>query len=156
MGVDLRVERNIRAHDRIARRYERIHGEIFNAVEQQRLRKHLEDAIASIETDSSPKLALDFGCGSGNLTAHLVDLNFRVTAADVSPRFLEMVRARYRDAALPVSLVQLNGHDLGSIEDRNFDLVATYSVLHHVPDYLAIVDEIARVIKPGGIGLSGS
>lgn len=30
-------------------------------------------------------------------------------------------------------------------------MVATYSVLHHVPDYLKIVDEFVRVLKPGGV-----
>ena len=35
--------------------------------------------------------------------------------------------------------------------DSSFDLVATYSVLHHVPDYLAAVKEMARVCATGGV-----
>jgi SAM-dependent methyltransferase len=31
------------------------------------------------------------------------------------------------------------------------DLVATYSVLHHVPDYLGLVAEMCRVLRPGGV-----
>ena len=38
-----------------------------------------------------------------------------------------------------------------STGDGSYDMVATYSVLHHVPDYLRIVEEMARVLKPGGI-----
>jgi SAM-dependent methyltransferase len=45
----------------------------------------------------------------------------------------------------------LNGRDLTGVDSSSFDIVATYSVLHHVPDYLAIVDEFVRVVKPGGI-----
>jgi SAM-dependent methyltransferase len=35
--------------------------------------------------------------------------------------------------------------------DNVLDMVATYSVLHHVPDYLGVVREFVRVVKPGGI-----
>lgn len=45
----------------------------------------------------------------------------------------------------------LNGENLSNIKDDSFDMVATYSVLHHVPDYLKIVDEFVRVLKPGGV-----
>jgi SAM-dependent methyltransferase len=45
----------------------------------------------------------------------------------------------------------VNGIDLREIEDRSFDLVAVYSVLHHVPDYLAMVAELARVVRVGGV-----
>lgn len=30
-------------------------------------------------------------------------------------------------------------------------MVATYSVLHHIPDYLGVIKELIRVTKPGGI-----
>jgi SAM-dependent methyltransferase len=45
----------------------------------------------------------------------------------------------------------LNGTDLRPLADASVDLVAAYSVLHHVPDYLALVDELARVVRPGGV-----
>jgi SAM-dependent methyltransferase len=40
---------------------------------------------------------------------------------------------------------------LSSIEDDYFDFVATYSVLHHIPDYMKAVAEMIRVVKPGGV-----
>jgi SAM-dependent methyltransferase len=44
----------------------------------------------------------------------------------------------------------VNGQDLTGIEKGHFDLACAYSVLHHVPDYLAMVEEMARVVRPGG------
>ena len=143
------VARNIAIHDRIARRYEKIHGEIFNPVEQARLTKALARARDAIETKEGPRRALDFGCGSGNLTRRLLDLGFGVTAADVSPGCLQFVERRFGGQLL--STKRMNGRDLSEIDDASFDLVATYSVLHHVPDYLAAVDELARVCKLGGV-----
>ena len=140
------VGRSIERYRRAHRRYERRHPEIFNPVEQARLREALSEAIAAIETTHEPRRALDFGCGSGNLTAHLLGLGLRVTAADVSPEFLEVVKRRYDVDALP-----LNGIDLDGVPDASFDLVAAYSVLHHVPDYLGVLDELVRVLRPGGV-----
>ena len=45
----------------------------------------------------------------------------------------------------------MNGVDLSALPNSLFDLVAAYSVLHHIPDYLGAVEELARVCKPGGV-----
>src|SRR5205823_2480921 len=37
------------------------------------------------------------------------------------------------------------------LADQSFDLIATYSVLHHIPDYLAACAEMARLCRPGGV-----
>ncbi|MGQ0559108.1 MAG: class I SAM-dependent methyltransferase [Sphingosinicella sp.] len=142
------IARNIAIHDRIARKYEKVHGEIFNEIEQTRLRALLERARDAITSNSQPLRALDFGCGSGNLTRHLLALGFEVTAADISPACLDLVSHRHGSGKLDTLL--MNGRDLAGLEDASFDLVATYSVLHHIPDYLGAVAELARVCKPGG------
>ena len=144
------VEHNIRVHDRIARTYEERHGEIYNEIEQERLHRMLECACGNIRTDSEPKTALDLGCGSGNLTDHLIQLGLHTVAADVSDRFLRRVWQQFSPTN-KLEVLKLNGNDLSNIEDASFDLVATYSVLHHVPDYLGIVSEMVRVLKPGGV-----
>ena len=50
-----------------------------------------------------------------------------------------------------VDALKINGYDLSNIDDNHLDLVAVYSVLHHVPDYLKIIEEMIRVSKPGGV-----
>ena len=77
------VQANVRAYAKVAHRYDRKHDEIFNPVEQSRLRGSLERATGEIR--SGGWRALDIGCGTGNVTAHLLELGFEVTAADVSP-----------------------------------------------------------------------
>lgn len=145
------VKRSIRAYRRLAARYARAHIEIFNEVEQARLRSGLAEASTYIECPKpAATLALDFGCGSGNLTAHLLELGFDVVAADVSPEFLHLVRDSWQGDKR-VSTLLLNGRDLASVPDGGFGLVAAYSVLHHIPDYLAAVDELVRVLSPGGV-----
>jgi ubiquinone/menaquinone biosynthesis C-methylase UbiE len=148
--MDKQIRENKKAHDKIARKYESRHPEIYNEVEQTRLHNSLKRAIKEIKTDSKRKIALDFGCGAGNLTKHLMELDLGVVSADISPKFLEMIEDRFPEIHKSKTL-KLNGEDLSNIEDEKFDLIATYSVLHHVPDYLKIVKEFVRVIKPGGV-----
>jgi ubiquinone/menaquinone biosynthesis C-methylase UbiE len=143
------IERNIAVHNQVAQTYEALHGEIFNEVEQSRLAASLARARDSIRTKSAPKRALDFGCGSGNLTRHMLHLGLHVTAADVSPDFLRLVEKRFPSERL--ALLEMNGRDLSNIPDASFDLAAAYSVLHHIPDYLGAIGELARILKPGGV-----
>ena len=143
------LEWNIKTHNKIAKKYEKIHGEIYNEVEQKRLRNQLSFAISNVQTDGDEKLVLDFGCGSGNLTHHLSSLGYNVLASDISQGFLDLVASK--SDIRKVKTIQLNGFDLSNISDNSVDMVATYSVLHHVPDYLAILKEFMRVLKTGGV-----
>lgn len=141
---------NKQAGDRISGEYERLHGDIFSPVEQERLRGTLGKAIQAIQTGAEPLTALDYGCGSGNLTAQLIGRGIHTVSVDVSDGFLELVRRSFSDTGLS-EVVRVNGSDLSNLESDRFDLVVTYSVLHHVPDYLRIVKEMCRVLKPSGV-----
>ena len=143
------IKANIKIHDKIANNYASVHGEIFNDIEQERLFLALKKSLQAVNTGSEELKALDYGCGSGNLTRHLLNLNVDVVAADVSSHFLAMVRQQYPSERL--STFSLNGKDLASLKSGSFDFIAVYSVLHHIPDYLSTIIELARVCKPGGI-----
>ena len=71
-----------------------------------------------MRTGRTPIAALDFGCGSGNLTGHLLKCGAVVTAADVTPRFLDLVRKRH--PADRLRTFRLNGIDLDGLDDAVF------------------------------------
>lgn len=145
---DEAIARNIEIHNLIADVYESRHGEIFNSIEQDGLRRRLTAAAEALPAERR-RCAFDFGCGSGNVIGHLLALGFHVTAADVAEAFLRGISGRY--GAERVATLRLNGEDLREISDCSFDLVAAYSVLHHIPDYVKAVTEMARVARRGGI-----
>lgn len=145
------IEHNKIAHDLIASSYDETHVEIYNPTEQKRIEEVLKSGISLITTrPGGTNLALDFGAGTGNLTGHLLKLGMNVLAADVSPKSLAILEEKCRQTG-QLQTVLLNGVDLSNMEDNTFDMITTYSVLHHVPDYLSIIKEFVRVLKPGGI-----
>ncbi len=73
-----------------------------------------------------------------------------VTSADVSPGCIDKIQKKMGGNSRLATLA-LNGKNLDTIADNSFDVIVTYSVLHHVPDYLSILDEFVRVVKPGGL-----
>ncbi len=124
--------------------YDGLHAEIFNTREQERIAEALAKSSAAVR--SRQKDALDFGAGSGNLTRHMIDLGYTVTAADVSPDFLRVVKDRFR-----VQTIELVGGFLSYLPDASFDLIGVYSVMHHIPDYLAAATDLVRKLRPGGV-----
>lgn len=141
---------NKKVHDSVVSSYEDIHVEIYNPTEQGRISSILEEAITQIKTRVEVPLVLDFGAGTGNLTRNLLNLGAEVLAADVSRKSLASLELAFGGTGR-IDTVELNGVDLANLEDSSVDMIATYSVLHHVPDYLEAVREFARVVKPGGV-----
>lgn len=142
---------NQRAHDAVGALYDDRHPEIFNEIEQARLRAAVVRAVELASSSRGSRVrALDVGSGTGNLIGHLIAAGASVTASDLSRRLLDVVEQRFGGRGLD-GILHLNGRDLRPVPDASYDLVTTYSVLHHVPDYLALVREMVRVVAPGGI-----
>ena len=141
------VELNRKTHDRVAYRYSKIHNDIFNRIEQDRIAERLATLVRQIPGTAD---TLDFGCGSGNLTQHLLELGAKVVSADISEKFLQIVKTRFSGHP-GHSTYLLSGDPNRDLRGRSFDAVCMYSVLHHVPDYLACLDRLAALVRPGGL-----
>ncbi len=98
---------------------------------------------------------LDFGAGSCWSSRYLTQLGFKVIATDVSPTALKIGQECYR--RLPIqgkrpepSFQVFNGHRF-DLPDESVDRVMCLSAFHHVPNQKPVLDELFRVLKPGGI-----
>jgi SAM-dependent methyltransferase len=88
---------------------------------------------------------LDAGCGDGRYLAALAaELPARRAGVDLSERILETARRRVEADYRRASLEQL------PFADGEFDLVLCSQVIEHVPDAGRAVDELTRVLHPGG------
>lgn len=91
---------------------------------------------------------LDVGCGTGTGLALYADAGCAVVGIDVSAAMLEQAAARLGDRA-ELHLVAAGPMPFA---DNRFDLATVSMVIHEVPEQerLALVQEMARVLKPGG------
>ena len=90
----------------------------------------------------------DIGCGTGQLTATIAPHVRRVVAVDGSPDMLEAARKRLQD----VPNVELRQGELEALpmQDGELDAAMLSLVLHYAPEPARTLEEVARVLRPGG------
>ncbi len=93
---------------------------------------------------------LDFGSGNGAQTIELVQHGCTITACDIDEHDLTVLRDYCRDRNIgSVTPVVYDGSRL-PFPDDHFDVVVSYAVLEHVEDESQALEEIRRVLRPGG------
>lgn len=94
-------------------------------------------------------LVADIGCGPGSFHPQLVRHGMRVVGIDSSKGMIREAREQATRGRLPVHAVQADAQAL-PLADRTFDRVMATHVLFHVPDVRLALQEMRRVVKPGG------
>ncbi len=92
---------------------------------------------------------LDVGCGNGYVLSRYARQSASVTGVDLTAKAIELSRRRFELEDLSADFQQIDGVHL-PFDDNQFDIVCSMGVLHHIPDPGPTIDEIHRVLKPGG------
>lgn len=113
----------------------------------------LEEALLAQLGDLRGKSVLELGCGSGDLTFHLVSAGAAVTALDISPGMVEVARRRLAVYAPEHEVEWIVGPaEEASKQCEPFDIVVGKWILHHT-DTEALAPELARLLHEGGRGV---
>ena len=88
------------------------------------------------------------GAGTG------LDLEFlkgytNLTATDITPGMILKLKARAEKLQLPVKALVMDGQQL-AFPNSSFDAVLLHLILAVIPDPVACINEVERVLKPGG------
>ena len=92
---------------------------------------------------------LDLGCGIGHELAQLQADGCHAVGVDLSAELLRAGRDRLHADGHPVRLAVADGALL-PFADASFDGCRIERVLQHVPSPAAVLDEVRRVLRPGG------
>lgn len=87
----------------------------------------------------------DLGCGSGTFTDILQRQGFRPVGIDLSPKLIELARAKYPSIEFAEGDVEHLPFANGSL-----DGVLLSGLVHHLPDPARCAAEAYRVLRPGG------
>ncbi|MCO5105750.1 MAG: methyltransferase domain-containing protein [Burkholderiaceae bacterium] len=135
----------------------RAHVAHFDAVadtwEEDPRRTAIARAVASAILDAVPlagtERAMEFGCGTGLVTALVAPSVGRVLALDSSAGMLDVLRRKLRE--LGIENVEPMEADLAQrMPAGPFDLVFSSMTLHHIEDVAGLIARVHDVLAPGG------
>lgn len=95
---------------------------------------------------------LDMGCGMGGFAVAAARAGARVTALDYNPAYCAIAALRAARYALPLPVAAAAGEAI-PLPDAAYDAVVCLDVLEHVQQPDALVAELHRVLRPGGVAL---
>jgi ubiquinone/menaquinone biosynthesis C-methylase UbiE len=106
------------------------------------------DLVDDLEVDfvkrfGKGKEVLEVGCGTGLILSRIHEFARSARGVDLSPGMLARARARGLDV-LEGSATEL------PFPDESFDVACSFKVLAHVQDIRRALQEMARVVRPGG------
>jgi 2-polyprenyl-3-methyl-5-hydroxy-6-metoxy-1,4-benzoquinol methylase len=115
-------------------------------------RRRMELVAGWLEELALPAQAevLDVGCGAGLLCCHLASLGLKLTGSDASEEMLRRARRTAEQAGVQPTLLKADAHQL-PLPDTSFDAVVALGLLPWVQDEVAVIAEMARVLRPGGL-----
>ena len=130
--------------------FERVSGE-WDEMRSSFYNEGVIDALAARAGVDAGSTVVDVGTGTGFVAAGLAPRAAKVIAVDSSPAMLDVAAGNL--TALGVDNVTLveGSVDALPLADDSVDAAVANMVLHHAPDPNAMLTEMARVVRPGGV-----
>ncbi len=93
---------------------------------------------------------LEIGCGLGYDSLEFLKRGVRVTATDLTPQAVALTRRHFQLEKAAAEDVRIENVLALSFPDESFDAVWANGVLHHTGNTRLALQEIRRVLRPGG------
>lgn len=129
-----------------------LHGSERSAYSAQAAKRYeLEPYIISFAdfANSHDREVLEIGVGLGADHQQFAEAGARLTGVDLTERAVAHTQQRLAAFGLRSNLRTADAENL-PFGDESFDLVYSWGVLHHSPNTPKAIDEVWRVLRPGG------
>ena len=97
---------------------------------------------------SGNELILEIGCGDGEFTRRLIDLDATIIASDLTFSLLKRAQEKNTFKKVNNIIFMMDDAEFLSFDDNSLDYVNGISILHHL-DYKNALKETYRVLKKG-------
>lgn len=119
----------------------------------EQARQHFRELMA--EVDLTGKTFLDVGFGQGLSLLIAYQEGAMVTGLDINPKCAQVVERNKQALGVEEDIETivgsvLNPEDLAKLQDRQFDIVHSWGVLHHTGDMASAINNACRFVKPDG------
>ena len=121
----------------------------YELVEAHRYTKEWHIPIAAGFENARGLKVLEIGCGLGTDGAQFAEAGADYTGVDLTEAAVELARKRFELFGIPGKFQTADAEQL-QFADESFDLVYSHGVLHHTPETAKAIQEIHRVLRPGG------
>ena len=99
---------------------------------------------------------LEFGCGTGATAVQHAPHVAHIDAIDISEKMLEIGRERATKSHIENIRFTRGTLSEFNAETASLDAVLGLNVIHLLPDSQAVLSEVARILKPGGLFISST
>ena len=106
------------------------------------------------EVITGKKTILDCAAGTGIYSFYLADKGHVVTATDITPRHIEVMRGILKNKPYKMETAVLDATNMSIFEDESFDIVLNMGPFYHLVnacDREKCIKESLRVLKKGGL-----
>ena len=137
---------------KIAKHLETGSHDFFKEVERYRFDK-LDYLPKVIDYNAyADKSVLDIGCGLATDLSRFAKGGADTTGIDIAPQAIELAKQNFELRGLNGRFETMDGEAL-EFAENSFDFVYCHTVLHFTPEPQRMIDEVLRVLKPGGTAL---
>ena len=108
-----------------------------------------EDFFEFLEKNSINSEILDYGCGVGHFLKNVIRFNpKKITGIDISEVSIQKAKDAIKNLKSQAELM-VDNCEKTKFKSESFDIVYGSGILHHL-DMTACINEIHRILKPGG------
>ena len=114
-------------------------------IKHSSLRRLFNDLLINVYDAASkhanPPNVLDLGAGEGSVTLQFLELGAKVTAVDISEEQLTGLVTKCEKHRDRLTVCCQSVNDALQDTSEQFDIITLNSFLHHIPDYLSLIDK---------------
>ncbi len=99
---------------------------------------------------------LEFGCGTGSTALLHAPYVKHLDATDVSSKMIAIARAKKAEKGIKNVNFDVADIDSYHASDATYDAVLGMNIVHLVDDRMKVLEQVYRVLKPGGFFISST